>query len=315
MSEVALKNLSLKEEFLSKFSERCGIRKDTLFRGLRVTYDYTQHERIDAVLLTSWKVHLFEVVTWTGRYQKENDSTWMRQERVEGVPITSSPSSSTTSSSPNGTDNSIVTLMSTRVTNPVLVGQKKMKALKQYIESKMGPTRSSDYEYWVLFIKEECILSEDCLSHPNIVPYSQLDEFLGNTFKKSWSRWFAEWYPMWPVWIRSYSRLKETLDSIPTWDVVHLKSGGKLYGELKACLGVPYDRQTNSDITFTVTKAGYLIGHDGVIANVLQRKSKSVFTVTLEVTSSLDFICVDADTPTSIKLSDINKVCISRPWQ
>lgn len=313
MSEVALKNLSLKEEFFSNFAGRCGIKTDTLFRGLRVTYDYTQHERIDAVLLTSWKIHLFEVVTWSGRYQKENDSTWTRQERVEGVPISSSSSSSSTAT--NGTENTLVTLMTTRVANPVLVAQKKLKALKQYIESKMGPTRSSYFEYWVLFIKEECILSEDCLSHPNIVPYSKLDEFLGNTFKMSWGRWFVEWYPMWPVWISSYSKFKETLDTVPTWDVIHLKSGGKLYGELKACTGVPYDRLANSELKFRATKAGYLIGADGIIVDALQRNSKSLFTTTLDPSAHLEFVCVDADTPTSIKLADINRVTISRPWQ
>ena len=309
MSETALRRLAQKEEFLDDFSSRCGIKRDCVFLRLQVTYDYTQHEEIDAVFLTSRKIYLFEVVTWTGRYRQENNKEWVREEKVEGV-ANHTPSSVDTK--PN-TTSSLVTVMTTKVHNPVAVARRKTKALKQYIESKIGPRNSSDFDYYVLVIREECVLSEDCL-HPKVVPYSQLDSFT-NTFRTGWGRWILEWYPMWPIWISGYTNLKNTLAAVPTCDVLHLKSGNKLYGELRSCPGVPYDKQTTSELQFNTSKTGFVFGGHVIKAKAMDRnKDSKLFEVQLETSSQLEFLCVEADSSTCIKLTDVDKVVLSRPW-
>ena len=81
-SEVALKKFSFKEEFLEQFLQKSGANKNCTFSRLRVTYDYTKHEEIDAVLLTSQKIILLELVTVTGNY-KNNKDKWVKEERIE----------------------------------------------------------------------------------------------------------------------------------------------------------------------------------------------------------------------------------------
>lgn len=306
MSESALKSLVLKEEFLADFIQRCSIKEDCVFQGLRITYDYTKNEQIDAVIITSKQIHIFEIVTWSGRYRKESDNFWIREEKVDSSTINQTvPSNNDTNS------NSLVTIMTTKVTNPVIDGLRKVKALVQYMESKLGPRCLANISFHVLFVKEECALSEDCLADSRIVSYSQLNYFT-DVFRTGWGRWFLEWYPMWPVWLRRYTELKNTLKTIPLWDMIYLKSGSKLYGELKSCHGVPYDRQTTSEISFTTTKAGYLIGRDGIKAKGIKRNSSTQLDE-VPLDSVIEFKCVDADTPTIIKLTDVDKLIISRP--
>ena len=308
-TETAMKNLSLKEEFLTRFLQKSNVRPGCLFKRLRVTYDYTQHKEIDAVILTSQKILLLELVTWSGRYHKESDKEWIREEKVEGV---ASHTLTTNREDTENAENTIVTVMSTKVSNPVNVARDKLKALKQYIESKIGPRSISDFDFYVLFIKEECSLTEDCLN-PRIVPYSQLDRF-AEWFLIGWGRWLLEWYPMWPVWLRGYNYIKSSLETIPTYDVVYLKTGTKLYGELRSCTGLPYDRQNTSVLHFTTKKAGLVFGSNHIKGTTIERATcKTQADVTLDIASKLEFICVDADSTTSINLTDIDKVVLSIP--
>lgn len=313
MSETALKNLSLKEDFITNLVGQCNsVKKDCVYSRLRVSYDYTKNERIDAVILTSKGIHLLEIITWTGRYRKESDTYWIREEKVDTSSVAPPPAPPTTDTSNGGP--SPVTVMVTKVINPVINAVRKRKALVQYLESKLGArcVSESHISLHVLIVREECVLSEDCLSIPGVIPYSQLNVFY-DLFRTGWGRWVAEWYPWWPVWISGYTKLKETLSAIPHWDILQLTSGSKLYGELRSCKGVPYDRESTCEIKFKTTKAGLIYGRNAVKAQAIKRDGTYLFTEEVSIDSVLEFLCVDADTTTVIKLTDIHNILISKP--
>ena len=314
ISEAAIKKLNQKEEFLTEFSKSCGIRSDCLFPRLRVTYDYTKHEEIDAVILTSGKIFLLELVTLSGHYKidKEKDK-WVKEERVESTGGTKSINH-TLQTTPDGDSPSQVTVINTTVPNPVLEAKRKLRALKQYIESKMGPRSVSDFEYRVIMMSDLCTLDEECVT-TRLVMHSQIDAFT-QSFSVRWGWWILEKVvPIWPVWIRRYTELKTILDEVPTMDVVVLKSGTKLFGELRKCSGVPFDRPTISEIQFKPGKTGLVFGSSVIIAQaILMGSGKRMFTQPpqLEPGSELEFVCVDGDGSVQVKVSDVVKVIITR---
>ena len=86
--QQAQKSSRLKEDLLDVLTERCCISRDCIFRRLKVPYDYyTQYADVDAVIVTPRKVHLLEVVTWTGSFKRESEMHWIRE--VPVAPATS----------------------------------------------------------------------------------------------------------------------------------------------------------------------------------------------------------------------------------
>ena len=319
-SEMALKKFSFKEDFLERFVKTCGANPECVFSKLRVTYDYTKHEEVDAVLLTSQKVVLLEIVTLAGTY-KSNKENWVKEERVEQgvlkshtVPI---PNGSSSSSAVEEGVVSQVTIISTSVPNPVVEAKRKLRALKQHIESKIGPRNNSDFDYRVIIGNEQCTIEteESKTTSSKIVLYKDIEDY-GKSLKIGWSWWILEKVvPMWPVWISGYTQLKNTLKELPTLDVLVLKSGSKLYGELRRCPGIPYDPETTSELTFKEGKTGYMFGTSIInVQGVCRGSGKHMFTSPhqLDPSSCLEFLCVDADSSTSVKVSDIVRVQISR---
>jgi hypothetical protein len=306
MSTNAMKNLSLKDDFLTYFIQESKISPDAVFKRLRVTYDYTQHEEIDAVIMTSYKVYLFELITWTGQYEEENDTAWIRSETMESVGVADQAGATPTESTK-------VTIMKTKIPNPCHVAQRKVKALLQYIESHSGPHTASHFDYFVIFIRQECSLNENCLSFRTI-SYSNMEMFM-RSFRLGWKWWLLERaIPIWPVWIGGYTDIMKNLMTIPVYDVIVLNSANKLYGELRSCPGVPYDRQTTSQLQFTTTKAGLVFGKDGINVTSFDRTSGSKqLEIKLDKDSKLEFLCVEADGPMFIALTDVHIVALSVP--
>lgn len=311
ISEAALKKLNQKNEFLQDFSKRSGVRLNYVFPRLRVTHDYVQHKEIDAAILNPWNVTVLEIVTWTGRYRKDPTSKkhWIREERLE----TDSNLGSAHTTTPTDSTKSVSTIIDTRVDSPVAAARLKTKALKQYIESIVGSRNDSDFDYYALVIREECVLTEDCLE-AKVITAAKLEGFM-HMLKVGWTQWFLQkLIPMWPVWLASYNRVNEVLDGIPTYDVIVLQSGSqRLYGELRKCSGVPYDRDSTSVIKFSIGKTSMVFGSSIVNAQTCRRGSGGVASYQLDTSSELEFQCVEGDSPTLVKLTDIKQVILSRP--
>ena len=313
ISEAALKRLNQKDEFLQEFSSRSGVTWNCIFPHRRVTHDYVQHKEIDAIILNPWNITVLEIVTWTGRYRKDPNSKqhWIREERLEA----DSSLVSSYTAPPNGATStkSVSTIIDTRVDSPVATVKEKTKALKQYIESIVGRRGDKDFDYYALIIREECVLTEDCLGR-RVITRTKLDDFIYN-LKVGWGRWVLQKViPMWPVWLSSYSRIKEVLGEIPTYDVIILQSGSqKLYGELRKCPGVPYDRYSTSDIRFSIGKTSMVFGSSVVNAQTHRRDGGATSSYQLDTNSELEFQCVEGDSPTLVKLTDIKRILLSRP--
>ena len=317
-SEVALRKFSFKEEFIEHFLKKSGARNDCVFSRLRVTYDYTKHEEIDAVLLTSQKVILLEIVTLTGKY-KTNKDKWIKEEIVEE----DKPASQTVTIE-NGTAGgpaiqggvvSKVTIISTSVPNPVTEAKRKTHALKQYVESKIGPRNSSDFDFRVIITKEQCAIGgDDDHVSSKIIPFKDVDSY-ARSLRIGWTWWFLEKaIPMWPIWISGYTLIKNALCELPTLDVLVLKSGSKLYGEFCKCPGVPFDAATTSELTFKEGKTGYMFGASVINVQGIRRETgSSMFTspYQLDPSSQLEFLCVEAESPTQVKVADIVKIIVS----
>ena len=318
-SEVALRKFTFKEEFLEQFLKKCGARSECVFSRLRVTYDYTKHEEIDAVLLTSQKVILLEIVTLAGKYKTDKDK-WIKEEIVEDDKLTSQTVTIENGTSGSATEGGVVTkvtIISTSVPNPISEAKRKTRALKQYVESKIGPRNASDFDYRVVIGNEQCTIDGEKSGEKissKMIMFQDIDNY-ANSLRIGWTWWFLEKVvPMWPVWVSGYAQLKNTLGDMPTLDVLVLKSGSKLYGQLCKCHGVPYDTTTTSELTFKESKTGIVFGRAVINVQGIRRGTGSkIFTspCQLDPSSQLEFLCVEADSNTLVKVSDIVKVIIS----
>lgn len=316
-SEAALKKFRFKEQFIEGFVKKCNAAPDCVYSRLRVAYDYTKHEEIDAILLTSQKVILLELVTLTGKY-KPDKNTWVKEEVVEDEKL-----GSQTVTVKNGTSGTVteggvvskVTIVSTSVPNPVAEAIRKVSALKQFLESKMGPRNASDFDYRVIIATEQCTIEENKEKvNSKIIPHKNIDDF-ANSLKSGWTWWFLEKViPSWPVWISNYNDIKKTLRDLPALDILVLKSGSKLYGELRKFPGVPYDAQSTSELIFKEGSSGWFGGGISINVQGIQRATgQKMFKspCQLEPSSQLEFLCIEADSSTSVKVGDIAKIKIS----
>ena len=318
-SEVALRKFSFKEEFLEQFLQKSGANRDCTFSRLRVTYDYTKYEEIDAVLLTSQKIILLELVTVTGKF-KTNKDKWIKEEIIEEdkppTQIITIENGTTASPVTEGGVVSKVTIVSTSIANPVTEAKRKTRALKQYIESKMGPRNSNDFDYRVVITSEQCSINDekDNPVKSKILSYNKVESY-ANSLKIGWTWWFLEKaVPMWPIWISGYTAIKSALKELPTHDVLVLKSGSKLYGELRKCPGVPYDTTTTSELTFKEGKTSYVFGSAVIYVQGVRRGTGgNMFTspYQLDPVSLVEFLCIEADTNTQVKAADVVKIVIS----
>ncbi len=319
MSEHVLRKFSLKEEFLQQFLKKCCARPECVFSRPRVKYDYTKREEIDAVLLTSQKVILLEIVTLAGKYKIDKDK-WIKEEVVEDDKQTSQTVKIENGTSSLANDDggvvTKVTIISTSIPNPVLEAKRKTLALKQYVESKIGPRNASDFDYRVVIGNEQCTVGGEPGENRNskIVTFQDIDSYT-TSLRIGWTWWFLEKVvPMWPIWIGGYTQLKNTLSDMPTLDVLVLKSGSKLYGELCKCPGVPYDTTTTAELTFKESKTGYMFGSVVIDVQGIRRGTGSkIFTspCQLQPSAQVEFLCVEADSNTLVKVTDIVKVLIS----
>lgn len=317
-SSAALKKFTFKEQFVEEFVKKCNAYPDCVFSRLRVVYDYTKHEEIDTVLLTSQKIILLELVTLSGKY-KPNKDKWVKEEVVEdekSVGQTVTIENSRNGSVTEGGVVSKMTIVSTSVPNPVEEAKRKLSALKQFLESKIGPRSRSDFDYRVVIATEQCTIEDphkDKKANSKIVLHKDIDKF-AESLKSGWTWWLVEKaIPMWPVWISNYTMIKTTLSDLPTLDILVLKSGSKLYGELRKCPGVPYDPLSTSELTFKEGSSGYVFGETVINVQGTRRGGGRMFSSPYQMNPSnqLEFLCVDADSSTSVKFADIAKVIIS----
>ena len=308
--DQALKSLRLKGDLLEGLIQKCRISRDCVFTRLKVRYDYTHYADVDAVIVTPQKVHLLEIVTWKGSFKRESKTHWIREEPV-------SESASTVFSSPT-----VVNVRRVQVPNPVFEAERKLKYLTDYLKSKIGPgsVRDKDFDYHVIAVKG-CTLSEDCLDE--VVRYALLDEF-AESLRQSWGGWLTRkvWPFYWPFWITYYSEIKRAISEVPTVDRLKLLSGEpgtqKLYGEMKSCPGVPYDRISTSQLIFRRAKTHKWRGIAVIKAQAVVRDSgKYMFDQPLQcnIDSTLEFHCEGLNEPISIKLEDVDNVTLSRPLQ
>ena len=311
--EQALNSLNLKEDFLEGFILKCNISRDCVFTRLRVKHDYTQYTDVDAVIVTPQKVHLLEVVTWKGSFKRESKTHWIREQPV--LPATSSGESvPAVGSSPT-----VVSVLHAQVPSPVFEAERKLKYLIEYLKSKIGTGSVGvrDFDYHVVIAVEGCILSEDCLH--KVVRHIQIDEFAEN-LRQSWGGWLA--WKLWPFyrpfWITYYNEIKQSILELPSTDRLKLSGGQRLFGEMKSCPGIPYDRTTTSQLRFKKTKTHALMGTPVIEAQGTSRNSGiKMFSSPLQcdIASTLDFLCVGSDVPISIKLKDVESITLGRPLQ
>ena len=299
--------MEAKSDFLEEFTRDCGLREECVFPRLRVTHDYTQQSDVDVVLLTSYRVWLLELVTWTGRYRKDNREHWRKEELVEGT---------SSSSPPQKQDPSLgekKTVVVTQVPNPLKVAKEKTAALKQLLESTLGPRSSSDFDYRVVLIHRDCEVEEEC-QDPKLVTYAQIPA-LKETLRTGWLQWIKEkLLPVYPVWLRGYTQLKHQLRELPSVDILQWRNGQRWYGQLLECPKVLYDRAMVAELTFTEKKAW--LGSSYIMAQAVNREGgRKMFTqpFQLEMDSKLQFLCVDSEGAVTLKLAQVARVVLSRP--
>lgn len=207
------------------------------------------------------------------------------------------------------------TLTVTQVPNPVTVAKRKTAALKQHLESKIGPRSSSDFNFRVILIRGECDLDEDC-RHKKLVTYTQIPEFIVS-LRTGWWRWFVEKIvPRYPVWLSGYTQLKLQLGDLPSVDILQWKNGERWYGELRRCPDVLYDRSMVAELSFTERKGGVVFGNPCVeVQGVRRRDGGKMFATPfrLGVENTLEFLCVDSETTVSVKLVKVARVVLSKP--
>ena len=316
-SQKANRDLDLKREFLSRFTREYGLREDCVFTCLRVTHDYTKHAEIDAVILTPGVILVLELFTLAGRFRRDDDEHW--REDTSDTSSSSAPQGNDKTATTVGTTSSDVrTISYTQVRNPVTVAKRKTAALKQHLESKTGPRSASDFDYRAILIRGECEVTDADTCHKKLITYTQIPTSVPALVRSGWTRWFLEkLIPGYPIWLSGYTQLKAQLGDLPTVDMLHWRNdhGESWYGELRKCGDIPYNRSNVSELSFTERKGGYVYGRACVEVQGKRRDGGKLFVKPFElpVDSELEFLCVDGDTPVSVKLIKVSRVSLSKP--
>ena len=304
--------LDQKNEFLADLARESGLQEDCIFPRLRITHNSAKPAEVDAVILTSYNVILLELFTWSGRYSKEDNKYWRKDDSTPSPPPSTSDGTQPAAEPMASSD--VRTIVVTQVGNPLTVAKHKTTALSQ----QLGRWRHSNFDYRVILLQADCEVLGDESRHPKLVTNSQLQSFYAS-LRTGWGRWFAEkMVPLWPVWLSGYTELKTKLAEMPTNDILHWKkTKEKWYGELKSCGKIPYNRSNVAELTFTERQGGYVIGKACVEVQAKKRGGRKLFErpFQLSVDSTLEFLCEEGDGPVKVKLASLSRVTLSKPIQ
>ncbi|XP_072312915.1 uncharacterized protein [Eucyclogobius newberryi] len=294
-------------EFIQRLRRVTGLKKEDVFCDLRVP-EQLQHAKddISVVLLTGHGIFCIDVKTWRGTLSVQN-ANWQIQVKEE--------------------ESSFTNTRIEQTEDALRVVTEKTRALCAHLKRAGVPVRDRLFFPRVLFLSPDLDLDPSLRDRPEIVPQPRLQDFLGS-FREGYVGWISD--AVTPAWISgglSYSQLgsvRSLLARVGTWDVLELRSGERLRGDVQDCPFIALDRALTETLEFGRSKAlsadtlWALLGHTPqVTVRMYKRGARGWLGRTLSATATIPssscvvFVVSGDEAASRVPVSAVHSISLS----
>ncbi|XP_076812705.1 uncharacterized protein LOC143459430 [Clavelina lepadiformis] len=296
------------EKVVGLFTTIGGVHESDIFQALRVPDEFqTRRFEIDLVVLCGYGLYCVEIKNWGGQLKVCKDPTYWEQRKV----LDSSKSRST----------------QIQYFNPVSETKKKAEVLRNHL-MRAGIYLSENNVFTrVVLTNQSCDIDNRIQSDSCVVTPHKIEDFC-SSFNRTLSDMLTD--PFIPYFVRgqlSYSQMNQTraaLNQIGTWDILFLNGGKQLFGDLKGCTELSFNRKDIEEMNFShnrnAIRASLLavLGYvPTVTVRMFARGGAGWFTrattasITVPYNLDISFRIAGETTDAKIPANDIDKIMLS----
>ncbi|XP_038592126.1 uncharacterized protein si:zfos-911d5.4 [Micropterus salmoides] len=264
-------------DFLQHVRRLTGLRKEDVYCNLRIPDQFQNtKEDINIVILASQGIFCIDVKPWRGIVSAHHQN-WQVQVKEE--------------------DQNFTNTCIEQTEDPLRAIMTKTANLCGHLKRSGVSVRQSLFFPRVVFLSPDCELDEELRKRRELVPHSQIDDFL-ISFREGYMAWISD--ALTPSWLsghlsyRQMESVREVLRRVGTWDLVRLHCGEQLKGDYQGCQYIALNRQETDMLEFSRVKTlsadslWALLGHvPQVTVKMYKRGSQGWLGKSLNATTTI----------------------------